>query len=148
MIDFEITIPEDVPPAKSIKNWYNVNDVKSSEIQPYKKGYNPLNPFRTEDKVILYTRHHDRFELIEGITDNMVGSISEVLGNNMVNISYWDTRPSVIKNVPVYSINLATGKINSFKTKFRVFFIKLLRKVINPNKLPKHIQADIAQYWG
>lgn len=151
MIDFEITIPEEnsnVTPIKSTKTWYNVNDLKSSEIQPYKKGYNPLNPFRIEDKVILYVRHHDRFDLIEGITETMVGSISEVLGNNMVNISYWDTRPSVIKNVPVHSVVLATGKVNSFKTKIRYYFIKLLRKVKNPNKLPKQIQADIAQYWG
>lgn len=147
MIEFDIIIPDETQ-TKSTKTWYNVNDLKSSEIQPYKKGYNPLNPFKVEDKVILYLNHHDRFDLIEGITETMVGSISETLGNNMVNISYWDTRPSVIKNVPVYSVKLAPGKVNSFKVKLRHFFIKLLRKVKNPNKLPKQIQADIAQYWG
>jgi hypothetical protein len=148
MIDFEIIIPEEsnVTPIKSTKTWYNVNDIKASEIKPFKKGYNPLNPYRLEDKVILHVRHHDRYELIEGITDTMVGSVSEILGNNMVNISYWDTRPSCVKNVPVYSIYLAP-KQNTFKTKVRVFFYLMLRRVINPNKLPERIKNEIRQYW-
>jgi hypothetical protein len=147
MIDFDIVIPEEsnVTPIKSTKTWYNVNDIKASEIKPFKKGYHPLNPFKLEDKVILHVRHHDRYELIEGITDTMIGSVSEILGNNMVNISYWDTRPSVIKNVPVYSVKLADTRLS---VKIRVFFKLLLRKVMNPNKLPKHIEDEIKVYWN
>jgi hypothetical protein len=146
MIDFEITIPEEtnVTPIKSTKTWYNVNDIKASEIKPFKKGYHPLNPFRLEDKVILHTCHHDRYGLIEGITSTMIGSVSEILGNNMVNISYWDTRPSTIKNVPVHSIKLADTRLS---VKIRVFFKLLLRKIFNPNKLPKHIEEELKPYW-
>jgi hypothetical protein len=149
MIDFEITIPEEtnVTPIKSTKTWYNVNDIKASEIKPFKKGYNPLNPFRLEDKVILRLSHHNRYDLIENITEDMVGHVSEILGNNMVNISYWDTRPSCIKNVPLHSIYLAP-KQNTFKTKIRVFFYSILRKIINPNNLPKHIKDEIRPHWN
>lgn len=145
MIELDIVIPEEKV-KKSKKTWFNVNDIKESEIKPYKKEYHPLNPFRMEDKVILKLGDHKRFDLIEGITPSMVGNISELLGNNMVNISYWDTKPSVIKNVPVTSVFLS--KNNHIKVKIRVFFIKLLRKFKDPNKLPKQIQADISEYWG
>jgi hypothetical protein len=147
MIDFEITIPEEVDNTPA-KTWYNVNDLKKSEIQPYKKGYNPLNPFKIEDKVILRLQDHDRYSLIEGITPHMVGSISEVLGNNMVNIAYWDTQPSVIKNVPVTSVRLASNKRNKLTVAIRVLFKVILRKIFDPNKLPKHIKAELKQYWG
>jgi len=145
MIDFDIIISEETTAVVPKKTWYNANDLKESDIKPYKKGYNPLNPFKVEDKVILYLNHHDRYELIEGITEDMVGHISEVLGNNMVNIAYWDTRPSVIKNVPVTSIKLADTRLS---VKIRVFFKMLLRKFKDPNKLPEHIQHDIQGYWG
>lgn len=159
MIDFELIIPDEeveAKPKKAVKTWYNVNDIPQSEIKPFKKGYHPLNPYRLEDKVILHINHHDRFELIDsdfiGIKDKvfnetLVASVSEILGNNMVNISYWDTKPSVIKNVPVYSIRLAPEQ-NSLKTKIRVFFINLLRKIKNPNKLPPKIEAEVKIYWG
>lgn len=145
MIEMDIVIPEEKP-KKSKKTWHNVNDIKESEVKPYKKEYHPLNPFRMEDKVLLRIQDHKRFNLIEGITPNMVGSISEVLGNNMVNIAYWDTKPSVIKNVPVQSVFIA--KNNSLKVKLRVLFIKLLRKFKDPEKLPKKIQEEISDYWG
>lgn len=147
MIEFEITIPEESESTAKQLSWYNVNDLMKSEIQPYKQGYNPLNPFKVEDKVILSVQDHERYKLIEGITETMVGSISEVLGNNMVNIAYWDTQPSVIKNVPVTSVRLANKIHNKLSIRIRVFFKLLLRKVIDPNKLPKKIEADIAQYW-
>lgn len=147
MIDFEIVIPEESEDTAHKLSWYNVNDLMKSEIQPYKQGYNPLNPFKIEDKVILHTQDHVRYSLIEGIKPNMIGNISEVLGNNMVNIAYWDTQPSVIKNVPVTSVTLANKNHNKLSTKIRVFFKLLLRKVFNPNKLPKKIQAEIKAYW-
>lgn len=147
MIDFEITIPEESDDTAYKLSWYNVNDLMKSEIQPYKQGYNPLNPFKVEDKVILRTQDHKRYSLIEGITPTMVGSVSEILGNNMVNIAYWDTQPSVIKNVPVTSVTLAKGNWNKLSVAIRVLFKVLLRKIFNPNKFPKNIESEIKHTW-
>lgn len=147
-IDLETIEPDNVKPKKKrekIKTWFNANDMKESEIERYKKGYNPLNPFKQEDKVILNIGDHPRYLLVEGLKPEMVGNISEVLGNNMVSIAYWDTRPSVIKCVPVTSVKLV--KENKFLSRLHNLFIRLMRKILDPNKLPKKIEQELEIYW-
>lgn len=144
MIDFDIVVDIDSKPKK-VKNEYNANDMKESEIERYKKDYNPLNPFTTESKVTLNVKDHERYSLVIGLTSEMEGSISELLGNNMVNIAYWDTRPSVIKNVPISSVTLT--KNNHWKNRIRHIFINLLRKIIDPKKFPKKIEQELNLRW-
>lgn len=146
MIDIETVFEVEASNVSEKKTWYNVNDLKKSEIKPYKVGYNPLNPFKVEDKVTLRLTDHSRYSLIDGINADMVGSVSEVLGNNMVNIAYWDTRPSVIKNVPIKSVVLS--KNNKLSVKLRFLFKTFLRKLFDPNKFPKSIEAEIKSNWG
>ena len=147
MIDIDLKIDFEEEPVVETKvlTWHNVNDIMIADIERYKKGYNPLNPFKVEDKVILNKASHPRYNLIEGLSDNMVGSVSDILGNNMINIAYWDTQPSVIKNVSVHSVTLS--KTSTLLNKLRNLFIRLVRSVINPNKLPKRIQKELDLTW-
>ncbi len=144
MINFDITVDIEKKPKK-VKNKYNANDLKESEIERYKKGYNPLNPFKIEDKVTLNVSKHERYALVEGLTSIMEGSICEVLGNNTVNIAYWDTDPSVIKNVPVSHVEIS--KKANLLNRLRNLFIRLIRKVKDPKKLPKKIEEELNLYW-
>jgi hypothetical protein len=93
--------------------------------------YNPsmkvLNVFREGDVIILDKAKSPRYSKIGGLVADLKGSIGRILSEDLVNISYWDTDPPVIKTVPVNHLTLHSS--NSILAKVRYKILSIIRKI-------------------
>ena len=109
----------------------DVNDSEIFNIEWTGNVRTGLNPFKSEDKVVLDIQAHKaRYDLIMNLKPDTVGAISQVINSHYVNVSYWDTLPIVIKNVP--AIHLTLTKDSNIFRRVISFFKKLIIKVIKP----------------
>lgn len=104
---------------------------KSQEVNTLPKdfNYNPaykfLNPFREGDVIVLEKEKSERYSKVSGLTTTLKGTISKILSEDLVNLSYWETDPPVIKTVPVNHVKL--NDTNSFIVKMRYSILKVVR---------------------
>lgn len=101
-----------------------VNDLGSFDYNP---AMRVLNVFREGDIVTLDKSKHSRYNKVNGLSDKLEGSISKVLSEDLVNISYWETDPPVIKTVPVNHVLFHYS--NSFLNRVRYKFLSVVRKL-------------------
>lgn len=101
-----------------------VNDLSGFDYNP---AYKSLNLFREGDSVNLDITKHSRYSKAQGLTSELKGTISKVLSEDLVNVSYWETDPPVIKTVPVNHVILHES--NPLMSKFRFTLLKVVRRV-------------------
>jgi len=131
----EFTMSFDVPTTTKDKHYEFANVLSKPEQAAYNEAINSTklssevyNPFKNEVMVTLKSANSKRYSYIVQLKDESVAKVSAVLGKNYVNISYWDTFPNVIKNVPVSDLVIYSKQ--SFKVKLRYYFVKLIRKIL------------------
>ncbi len=101
-----------------------VNDLGSFDYNPSMKI---LNPYSEGDSILLKMNKNSRYGKVNGLSANLSGSISKVLSEDLVNISYWETDPPVIKTVPVN--HLVLHSTNGIIAKLRHKALSIVRKL-------------------
>lgn len=121
--DFVIQASDDI-------DFNKANDLSKEEvISPCYDYHNSLNPFKEGDIVVLDRSAKVRFSYIIG-KENELGRVSAAIGNVQINVAFWDSLPSTVKNVQIRDITLA--KTNKFKAKLRYRLLSIVNK-ITPN---------------
>src|SRR5690554_1261545 len=117
----------DIGPLQDVSFTTHSQEVNDLGEFDYNPAWKSINPFRERDVVTLDVSKHSRYSKAQGLTSELKGTISKVLSEDLVNVSYWETDPPIIKTVPVNHVTLHSS--NSILTKIRFKLLRVVRRI-------------------